>query len=380
MLKRTYPPMAIAGVALVSACIFSSCIEGADIAGWECASPDFGHFNADGNLDPCCIDKRTPCYDGEPSAPPACDGTCKPFGNAANWFPFPVFLWHGPSSGPIPDCPNTAMAPGLFGRDPVLPHTCPLCECGDPVCNLPDGLIADQAPGCQVGPFTDFHPEPDGSCSKKVSIDPNQLQSIAILPPTVSSCVASMVPVPRLVETTAWRTIALVCNGVGIGVCLDDPHNLACLPPAPPSGAGFTVCLQRNAEGNDDVPCPGEYPNKHVYYQGLDYRASCTPCECTSPIGSICTAEVTAYTSDSCTSDSAFVTATVTPAPGPPPCYNVQANTALRGLTERWLTNEPGKCDVIPSVPNGTVEPQRSTARQFCCADPDFPDPPDAKP
>src|SRR6185503_18466602 len=83
--------------------------------------------------------------------------------------PTPILLWHGSHSEPIPACPSNAMATGsLLGRDPIPPNTCPLCECGDPACVLPQGLIADGTAGCgMAGPFTPFPAEPDGSCSNK---------------------------------------------------------------------------------------------------------------------------------------------------------------------------------------------------------------------
>jgi hypothetical protein len=84
---------------------------------------------------------------------------------------------------------------------------------------------------------------------------------------------------------------------------------------------------------------------------------------------------VTAYKADTCTSNDMFLTVIVNPSPGPPPCYTVQPNTALKGLTEAWIINQPGKCDPVQSMPNGSVKALEASAWEFCCADPDSPDP-----
>jgi hypothetical protein len=215
-----------------------------------------------------------------------------------------------------------------------------------------------------------FLSEEDGSCSNDASIEPNQLQSLAVLPPTVTACVGSMAPVPLEVHTEDWNTIAVLCLGDGKGGC--DAAQQMCVPRAPP---GFLQCLRSTTQGRTDIECPSEYPNGYVYYDKIDFAASCSPCECSPPIGSSCTATVTAYTSDSCTSDSAFLEATVDDSTTPPPCYPVQPNIGLKGVTAAWVIDYPGTCDPIPSHLNGTVAAMESTAWEFCCADPDTPDP-----
>jgi len=92
-------------------------------------------------------------------------------------------------------------------------------------------------------------------------------------------------------------------------------------------------------------------------------------------MGSVCKAEVQAYTSDACTADSLISDDLVSLSAGPLPCYSVQANTPLKGLTEGWIINQPGNCDPIQSKPNGTVKALESSAWEFCCADPDTADP-----
>lgn len=389
MVKRV-----LRGIALLAGAFFvvgavSSCIEGADAALGDCPDPDYGHLNRFGDLDPCCKDQTNPCFvdgglsgppgpPGPPTTLPKCDGRCLPFGPKPDWDPRPVMVWHGLHGDPIPMCPQNAMAGSKMGRDPLVPNICPLCECSDPSCILPEGLIADGAPGCQqpvppMTPFTPFPPEPDGSCSNKASFNPNEVQSIAVLPPTVSKCVGSMAPAPKDITADEWNEVAVVCYGERTGAC-DDPDNPYCAPSAPP---GFMQCVQATTQGRKDVDCPKGYPNKHIYYESVDWDVSCTPCGCSPPVGSACKAEVQAYTSQACTDASLIVDALVSLSAGPPLCVTMQANTPLRGMTEAWFLNEPGKCDSIQSVPTGMVKALDSSAWEFCCVDPDIPDVPD---
>lgn len=353
-----------------------SCVQNGEIDIYTCESPVFDHKDGRGDPDPCC--RRSQCPDNNgllPCAGP--DAVCMPLGSVLDWVPIPVLVWHGsnvdPLFGSFPGCPANASATGWMGREPIVPKECPACICSDPICILPQGLIADAAPACSMpGPFTPFPAEADGSCSTKVSIEPNQLQSLGILPPTVSACVGSLAPVtvPREAQLGNWRTIAIVCNGVAPGDCSDSSNNV-CVPSAPP---GFMQCLKNNTKGAKDIQCPPGYPNKHVYYESVDYQASCTPCQCAPPDSSVCQAKVTAYTSSACTANSAFLDVTVNPSPSAPLCYTVQPNTGLKGLTTAWLVNEPGTCEPMPSKPNGTAEVLDSSAWEFCCADPDIPD------
>jgi hypothetical protein len=356
-------------IASLSTGLVASCLEGADIAISDCLNPVPGHLDSHGYLDPCCKDDESPCRGGQD----ACD-ICMPSASVVDWEQTPVLLWHGPSVNEIPKCPDDAATFDILGRDPIPPSTCRPCECSDPSCVLPEGLIADGAAGCVQGPFTLFPPEADGSCSNKASIDPNQLQSIAILPPTVSKCVGSRAPVsvPREfpINSTGWSTVALVCNGAGAGFCNESDRHM-CFRPAP---SDFARCVQRKQPDVEDTPCPPGYPYHHVYYKEHDSSIECSPCECSPPVGSVCTAAVTAYTNNACTDDGAIFKDFIV-SQGPPPCVNVQPNTGLKGLTEAWIINQPGKCSPSLSEPTGKAAPLHASAQEFCCADPDFPDP-----
>lgn len=376
---RKLLPIASVAVVGLSAGLLSSCLEGLDIAIYTCPNAELGHFNAFGHLDPCCGDPINGCPQASPPAPPtgpaACDGSCLPVAPSSFWSQTPVLVWHGPIFSDIPACPLEAMTGVLFGRDPTSPGSCSSCECSDPSCVLPKGLIAHGAAGCAQGPSTNFPAEADGSCSDKASIDPNQLQSIAILPPTVSKCVGTRVsaPVPRDIEIniTEWNTIALVCNGTGAGAC-PDPGNQYCFASA---SSDFARCVEGKTVGFEETSCPPGYPHHHVYYEKHDTAVECTPCKCSPPVGSVCTAAVAAYTNDACTDDGTIFKDFIIPQ-GPPVCVTpVPADTGLKGLTEAWIKNQPGKCDPSPSTHTGEVAPLHARAHEYCCADPDFPDP-----
>lgn len=365
---RNFLPIASGAAVCLSSCLVSSCLEGFDTAIYTCPDPVLGHLNSRGQLDPCCTDKSSPCQIVEAG----CD-ICIPSASSVYWEQSPVLVWHGPSFSDIPECPGDPMTPPvILGRDPVPPGKCRSCKCSDPACVLPEGLIANSAAGCMQGPSTPFPPEADGSCSNKASVDPNQFQSIGILPPTVSKCVGSrvQVPVPRDLDIQGWSTVAFVCNGDGNGDCSDPDHHL-CSRDAP---SGFARCVRRKQPGVEDTSCPPAYPYHHVYYEDHDSSIECTPCACSPPVGSVCTAAVTAYRNNACTDDGAIFKDLIV-SQGPPLCLNVQPNTGLKGLTEAWIINHPGKCDPSASVPTGEAAPLHATAYEFCCTDPDFPDP-----
>lgn len=341
-----------------------SCLDPGSISAVDCDDPNFDHSRFKAGHDPCGVE--------DAGNPLACAGECVPPGPPPDWMETPVNLWHGPRTATIPTCPEDplGMKPPL-GRDPLPLNSCPLCKCSDPTCVLPHSLIADADLSCSGGPFTPFPADPLKSCSNKASLDANTFKSIAIEPPTVSPCKGSMAVVPAYAVHDHWNTVAVVCNGARGGIC-SDPENTTCTVTTPP---GFVKCIQRDTQGSTDSECPPGYPVKHVYYNQIDYDTSCTPCDCSPPYDSVCKAEVAAYSSNSCTAASNFLDVTVVPSPGPPPCYAVQPNTALRGMTETWVDSTPGKCDPLLSVPIGKTKPLEASAWEFCCSDTDFPDP-----
>src|SRR6185436_2784992 len=114
----------LAAIPVVVMVVHGCLVEGGEIVfyGSECYdNPVLGHLDRNGDLDPCCRDQTMPCTDGGISDPPPtpCDGECKPFAPVDDWIFIPFLVWHGPRSGPIPDCPTSAMSAAWLGRDPI---------------------------------------------------------------------------------------------------------------------------------------------------------------------------------------------------------------------------------------------------------------------
>src|SRR5262245_34018563 len=74
----------------------SSCLEEAEFAAGDCVPFVYGHRDSNGNLDPCCTDKSSPCPGDITVTPPSiCEGVCMPAGPPPNWFREPRLVWYG---------------------------------------------------------------------------------------------------------------------------------------------------------------------------------------------------------------------------------------------------------------------------------------------
>jgi hypothetical protein len=340
----------------------ASCLEGADVALGDCPNPDFSHHNRAGDLDPCCIDKSAPC-------PAACGGTdiCVPLASGSiDYERTPVLVWDGDYDQMPTQCPDNAQAHVRLYRNPIAINICPLCTCGDPACVLPVGMIASSANANCTGPvFTNFDAKPDGSCNHPTTINPNDVVSLSIQPPTLTQCEPRQdIPKDATGDVT-WRKAGLICTGLGNGVC-PDPDNHACVPAPPATPLGFRLCVKATNKGDETSKCPDEYPNQISYYENADYKLACTDCACDPPAGSVCIAAVSAFTDALCQS-AVFQNYLVSNGPPPFPCASIQANVGLQGISEKWLVNEPGKCVPKDSMPTGKIDVDHSTAHTFCC-------------
>jgi hypothetical protein len=144
---------------------------------------------------------------------------------------------------------------------------------------------------------------------------------------------------------------AVACIG-NVGVCAD---RSLCAPPPPP---GFYVCV---SQGGDDT-CPNSmYTEKHLAFTGFDNTRTCSPCTCSAPSGGKCTAEVSIYADNACTSTAYTETVDSTMAEW---CYPVTAGPLLSKSAEPPVY-EPGSCQPAGGVPIGSVTLTGPTT--FCC-------------
>ena len=339
----------------------SSCLEEAEFAAGDCVPFVYGHRDSNGNLDPCCTDKSSPCPGEVTPAPNKCDGECMPTNANQSWSKDPVQFWYGDYELAPMECPDMTENYWAGYAEPTAVHECPdQCVCSDPACVLPASVTASGTVGCN-GPFTDFPVASNGMCSMG-DIKPNTLKSLGILSPTVSACTPSAVPitVPKDGTFVTWSKRGVVCSGSGFGVCED--RGDVCVPPAT---SGFKQCLANLTKGDELSDCPaGKYTHKYVVYDRIDDNVACTPCKCGTPMGSTCTAAVSAFQDISCTTP--IFKDYVVPL-GSPQCATIAPNLPLQGVTANWITNQPSTCAPSGGDPTGKVDVDHSTARAFCC-------------
>jgi hypothetical protein len=361
MSRNAYLAVIPVAAILVSGCL----VEGGAIVFYGSVCPDnpvLGHLDRNGDPDPCCRDQTIPC------TPPQCDGECVPTNANRNWSEKPVLFWFGDADQAPMTCPDDTEDRWEAYADPISVGQCPDCICSDPACVPPESVIASDSAGCNGPTFTNFSIASDGSCSTG-NVKPSTLKSLAILSPTISACTPSTAPitVPRdLRYPDTWGKMGVVCSGTGNGKCLATGD--VCVPSRmPPSG--FMQCLENTLRGDEVSPCPDEgkesgYTRKIIVYDKIDNNVACSACQCGAPVGSDCTASVSAYQDVSC--GTPIFENYVVPS-GAPQCVPIAPNLPLQGVTSKWITNQPGACTPSGGQSTEKVDVDHSTAHAFCC-------------
>lgn len=296
--------------------------------------------------------------------PDDCPGQCvrlPPLG-----FDGPALLWFGPA-GEAPECPERAAARVFEGVDGVQdePLNCPACSCSQPACVFPEGLTASSQAMCQ-GSTTDFSaPAPwDGSCTSPGTVPSNELGSVTIAPVTENPCEPiTNVPQKGPEDQPAVTIRAVGCAGEVLdGVCPDTGYT--CLPSAAPPPPGFQQCIMYNVPSDGtDVQCPADYPEQHVFYEGVADTRECTECACVQIAPSECAAAFSSYQDSAC---STFLGSLLVE--GGPLCSDVPAGSTLGSIEATWVTNQPGTCEASGGESVGEAKP--TNPRTFCCQPP----------
>ena len=297
---------------------------------------------------------------------PLCAGECAPLG-PAEWSG-PALVWMGKPSE-APECPASAPVVGELGsNDLTAPLVCGACSCGPPSgsCGLPTVLTAAStgcsgaAPGVTHTAF-DAPAGWSGSCNATSSIAANQkcngvncVQSLTVAPLTLieSPCGASTGP-RRSELTHAWGAVARSCNGIIEGTC--EGAGELCSPVAEP---GLLRCISRDG----DHACPGSYPDRHVFFESFTDTRSCSPCGCSAPAGSTCTALVSAYGDSAC---SALIGAVTVDASGPACLDVLPSGAALGSKLAKEPHYVPGVCQVSGGAGTGVALPTNPST--ICC-------------
>jgi hypothetical protein len=121
----------------------------------------------------------------------------------------------------------------------------------------------------------------------------------------------------------------------------------------------FSMCIYHEA----DVSCPDAYPDKHLVYAGFDDQRACSPCACSAPVGSSCTAALSVFKDGAC---SASLLGSVPISSSKSSCFDLApAGLPLGSKTVGALAYGPGTCMPSGGEASGTVE--ASGPSTFCC-------------
>jgi hypothetical protein len=280
-------------------------------------------------------------------------------------------LWIGPVGQEPPPCP--ALAPvaveegyaDLTATKPV----CSVCACDPPQggCDLPSAMTASNLScGVSGGALTTFDPPAawDGGCSTVNAIPASKLcgggpcaKSLTIASLTLheQGCGVSNSPAADITQPT-WTTAARSCvgsaqyqGGCGLSeMCAPIPHE-----------DGFKLCFSR--EG--DQECPVGWTDKHTFYKGIADTRACSACSCGAPVGSTCSAQVSAYGNTGCMPSGFFASVTMTNIKDG--CVDIAPGMGLlsKGATPPAYT--PGVCQALGGEPSGEAVP--TIPSTFCC-------------
>ena len=271
--------------------LLTGCDQRADF--YSCSNPDKGHKDSQGEPDPCHLSPEPP-----PDAGETCSGECVPLA-PAGWSDA-MLLWSGPVFA-VPKCPDRAPSPYYQGWTDLVSGGCGECSCEAPTgsCELPTVFVAssETCPGDGPGAAHTFFTAPDpwdGSCTDQGAIPAGQLcngvpcvRSLTIDPLVVteSACTPSDITVPK----SSWQTAALACRGIAMPPCTDP--GMLCVPTAEPPPEDFSLCIYHE----EDRDCPPGWLDKRVFYKDFDDSPTCTPCECSDPMGGACSALVSVF-------------------------------------------------------------------------------------
>jgi hypothetical protein len=380
-------------LAVTLAIAIAGCADGTIF--YDCNYPIVGRLAHDGQHDDCCYVDACPCHclnDPCPVLPlvdetacelardagtdatiidggsSSCSGSCVPL-LPAGWDG--PFLFSLSPEGSAPACPAEAPVVAYQGHDGlnVPPASCGTCSCSAPSgsCAPPLSLSASSKPCSDssgiVTPF-DGTPAWDGSCTSHDCISPDpacahpmSIQSLIAEPlvKTEQGCTPSIVIAQDSTPPT-WTTAALACRGNPTrGYECNEPGK-TCVPSAVPPD--FGICIYHEA----DVSCPDSYPQKHLVYAGFDDQRGCSPCACSAPAGSTCSAMLSAFKDSAC---SAALFSIPLSSSGLTCVDLMPAGLPLGSKTVTALAYQAGNCNPSGGEASGAVE--ASAPSTFCC-------------
>lgn len=363
----------------ISMCLFAAVGAGALQFSTGCWTVGEKHAifdcTGDGGPFPCRGEAGT---DGPGIDPAACQGACVEMGTA-DFRKEAVLVWMGDEEKQ-PVCPARAEQVFYTGYgDPRIWLQCDKCKCGPSKCALPDGMAVHDKPFCQDGtPLGYTAPsEWDGSCLSPSVLPGGSFSSIKLSPAKPAPCEPIVAPVPKVPSFAPehasagadlyWGSFAKACQGVAEGKC--DNTSEMCLPSAEPPPPGFRQCVQYLFPVDESkLPqCPSAFPDRFVFYSGVEGKLECSPCECGDPVGAQCNAAFSAYQDTTCSGGPMPLFENVPSVAGQ--CIDLGAIPySLGSMSAQWKQNFPGKCE--PKGGELINEAKGTDPRAFCCQAP----------
>jgi hypothetical protein len=210
-------------------------------------------------------------------------------------------------------------------------------------------------PGDQPGSSQLIIEAPEGwedGCFETPTVPDGQLASVLFQPPVMGPCAVITGSLPTS-GSVSWARFARACqNAKQPGACEEESQHCA------PVAGGFRQCVFKPGEPGE---CPAGYPDKQVFYKGVESNLGCTACTCGAPEGGACAAKVTLHGDPGCSED----LATATVALGQMVCVDVLTTGDLRAFSATLEASSPGACTPAGGEPTGEAKPVDPAT--FCC-------------
>ena len=187
-------------------------------------------------------------------------------------------------------CARVALAQGTTGSFVAPPAVCSPCSCTDPaggVCDLADGVAYDNASNCIGEQDSTLEPSQPNNCEGFTASDPDGsvlVDAPAVMQPGTCTPGGGQ----AMVEAPTFSEVGVLCGtSAGSG----------CEPGSSCLSIAQRTCIYRDG----DHSCPGDpFSERHVLYADFQDSRDCSPCDCSSATGEICSGMTEIYAGTNC--------------------------------------------------------------------------------
>jgi len=260
-------------------------------------------------------------------------------------------------NGPVDtSMPSPPILPGAI--DAIITQDAP-CNgnsvCAGPLLEVPTWTGTCDGPNYFPGATNTCQPTGSQDCTQG-SAACNQSITANALVVTGGTCTPnSQAPT---IPPVAWGTLGAACGGATPGTGCTDTND-TCMPV--PQGVYHSgICIMATG----DVPCSGQFSDKHLFYGGSMDSRDCTTCGCAPSTGGSCSATITVYGNTGGSVCNATVIATLKPSTTTGDCKNLTGNPSVGSKKATFSAVTPGTC-ASSSMPMGTAT--ATTPTTFCC-------------